>query len=338
MTGVALALAIGALGSAAGVMVLLRLRAHLPVALPNPRSLHRGPIPRVGGLALWAGFAPVALWIANELPGGVAGWLPAWAAIGAISLRDDVHGVPVLARLCVQCAAALWSAAWLLRASVVALPGVAPGAGYLVAVAVIALTLVWGMNLYNFMDGSDGLAGSTTLIGFAALAAAADRDPALRAACIALAAACMPFLAVNRPPARMFMGDVGAVPAGFLAALFAVGGTMRGDWPAWFPALVFLPFLTDATLTLVRRSLRGERVWHAHRSHYYQRLHQLGAGHGGTLALYAAATAGTALTALLVRAHAPALGAAALLAWIALLGLLFAAIDYHWRRKPSATR
>jgi UDP-N-acetylmuramyl pentapeptide phosphotransferase/UDP-N-acetylglucosamine-1-phosphate transferase len=197
---------------------------------------------------------------------------------------------------------------------------------------------VWSTNLYNFMDGSDGLAGATTLIGFAAMAAAADADPALRLACAAIAAACIPFLAVNRPPARMFMGDVGAVPAGFLAAMFGIGGVLRGDWPAWFPALVFLPFLCDATLTLLLRALRGERVWEAHRSHYYQRLHRLGAGHGGTLALYSAATACCALTALVLRARAPQAGAAALVAWIALVAILFATIDYHWRRKPSATR
>lgn len=338
MTGIALALAIGSLGSAAVVFVLLRQRARLPLAVPSQRSLHEGAVPRVGGLALWAGFAPVAVWVASDLPGGVAGWLPAWALVAAISLWDDARGAPVLVRLCVHSAAALWSAALLLRVSVGALPGVAPGAGYLAAVALIALAMVWSMNLYNFMDGSDGLAGATTLIGFAALGAGADADPPLRLACFALAAACIPFLAVNRPPARMFLGDVGAVPAGFLAATFGIGGALRGDWPAWFPALVFLPFVADATVTLVRRSLRGERVWEAHRSHYYQRLHQLGAGHRGTLALYAGATAASALTALALRALAPELGMAALLAWIAGLAIVFATIDYHWRRKPSATR
>lgn len=338
VTRVALALALGALGSALAIGVLWRLRARLPLAQPNARSLHQAPVPRVGGVALWAGFAPVGAWVANDLPAGAAGWLPAWLAIGVISLLDDARGVPVATRLVVHAACALWSAAWLVRASVGALPGVAPGGGYVVAVALIALAIVWSMNLYNFMDGTDGLAGATTLIGFAAMAIAADDDPPLRLACAALAAACIPFLVVNRPPARMFMGDVGAVPAGFLAAVFGIGGALRGDWPAWFPALVFLPFLADATLTLVRRALRGERVWEAHRSHYYQRLHQLGAGHGGTLALYAAATTASALTALLLRARAPQLGTLALLAWIALAAILFATIDYHWRRKPSATR
>ena len=338
MTARLLALAIGVLASAAVTALLLRAGPRLPVAAPNERSLHRDPVPRVGGLAIWAGYLPVAAWVGADLPGGLAGWLPAWLAIAAISLRDDVRGAPVLVRLAVHAAAALWAAAWLVRMPGSALPGVVPSGTYLLAVALIGLTIVWSANLYNFMDGSDGVAGATTLIGFAAYAVAADTDTPLRLACLAIAAATIPFLAVNRPPARMFLGDVGAVPAGFLAAVFGIGGALRGDWPAWFPVLVFLPFVGDASATLLRRLLRGERVWEAHRMHYYQRLNQLGAGHRGTLALYAAVTAGAALTALVCRARAPEAGNAALLAWCIGLAVLFAAIDYHWRRKPSATR
>ena len=85
----------------------------------------------------------------------------------------------------------------------------------------------------------------------------------------------------------MFMGDVGAVPLGFLAAALGVAGVVQNTWPAWFPVLVFLPFLADATVTLAARAFRGEPVWQAHRSHFYQRLNTLGAGHRGTLAVYA---------------------------------------------------
>jgi UDP-N-acetylmuramyl pentapeptide phosphotransferase/UDP-N-acetylglucosamine-1-phosphate transferase len=338
VTEILIALGTGGLASAAVTALLLHSAASLPHAAPNARSLHRHPVPRVGGLAIWAGFLPVAAWVGVDLPGGFAGWLPAWLAILAISLRDDMSGAPVPVRLAVHLAAALWIAAWLTRMPGSMLPGVVPGGRYLVAVAVFALAIVWAANLYNFMDGSDGVAGATTLIGFAAYAAAADADQPLRLASLAIAAAALPFLAVNRPPARMFLGDVGAVPAGFLAAVFGIGGALRGDWPAWFPLLVFLPFVGDASWTLVRRLLRGERVWEAHRMHCYQRLNQLGAGHGGTLVLYAGITAATALTAVVCRSYAPASGAAALLAWCIALAVLFAAIDYHWRRKPSATR
>ena len=335
-TTVACALALVLSGLA--IVVLLRLARRLPVATPNARSLHGEPVPRVGGLALWAGFLPAALWVAPDLPGGAMGWLPAWLALAAISLTDDARGAPVLVRLAVHAAAALWTAAWILRVPGAVVPGVAPGSGYLVAVTLAALAIAWSSNLYNFMDGSDGLAGAMTLIGFAAFALAATDDAALRIAAAALAAASVPFLVVNRPPARMFLGDVGAVPTGYLAATFAIAGVARGLWPAWFPLLVVLPFAADATATLARRLVRGERVWEAHRSHYYQRLHQLGAGHAGTLAVYGAAGVGCAITALVCRAYAPGAGGAALLAWIAAFGVLFAAIDYHWRRRPSATR
>jgi len=337
MTTTALACLLAAALATAAIAALLRYARHLPVALPNDRSLHAHPIPRVGGLALWAGFLTIALWLAPALPGGTVGWLPSWLALLVVSLVDDVRGAKVTLRLAVHVAAAVWAAAWILRMPGTIVPGVAPGTGYGVAVGLAALALVWASNLYNFMDGSDGLAGAMTVIGFGALGLAAT-DTALRAAALALAAACVPFLAVNRPPARIFLGDVGAVPAGFLAAAFGIGGIVQDAWPAWFPLLVFLPFAADATATLLLRLLRGERVWEAHRSHYYQRLHQLGAGHAGTFAVYAAAALACALTALACLAFAPSAGVPALVAWCVAFALLFAAIDYHWRRKPSATR
>ncbi len=333
---VATAAALGLAGSAGVVLAILRLAPRLPAAAPNARSLHRAPVPRVGGLALCAGFLLGAGGSVGDLPGGAAGWLPAWLVLAVVSLWDDARGAPVSARLAAQAAAGLWAAAWLLRMPGSALPGVAPGVAYLPGLAVVAVILVWSANLYNFMDGSDGLAGAMTLVGFGALALGADADPALRVATTALACAAVPFLAANRPPARLFMGDVGAVPAGFLAALLGLGGALRGDWPAWFPALVFLPFAADATVTLLRRAWRHERVWEAHRDHYYQRLHRLGAGHPGTLAVYGGAMLGTSATALACRAFAPHAGTAALLAWCAAHAMLFAAIDYHWRRRPSA--
>ena len=338
MLATALAGVVALVLSAFAVALLLRNAARLPVALPSERSLHGRPIPRVGGLALWAGFLPVGLWLAPGLPGGWAGWLPAWLAIALVSLLDDARGAPVALRLAVHVAAALWAAGWILRMPGGVLPGVAAGSGYVVALVIAALAIAWCANLYNFMDGSDGLAGATTLIGFATLACAAGDDVALRTATLALAAACVPFLVVNRPPARMFLGDVGAVPTGFLAAAFGIGGVVQDTWPAWFPVLVFLPFIADASATLVRRLVNGERVWQAHRSHYYQRLHQLGAGHAGTLAAYVVATLGCAVTALACYALAPAAGPVALAAWCIAFAGVFAAIDYHWRRKPSATR
>ena len=124
----------------------------------------------------------------------------------------------------------------------------------------VGLVIAWSTNLYNFMDGTDGLAGTMGVVGFAAYGfAALAADPARiegivsAPAFLALAAAILPFLAVNKPRATLFLGDVGAVPLGFLAAAFGAAGVVYGMWPAWFPVLVFLPFIADATLTLLRR-------------------------------------------------------------------------------------
>ena len=129
-------------------------------------------------------------------------------------------------------------------------------------------------NLYNFMDGADGLAGLMAVIGFGAMAAAAfiANDLALSMACAAIASAGAGFLAFNFPPARIFLGDAGSIPLGFLAAMLGAHGAHSGAWPWWFPLLVFSPFIVDASVTIARRLISGERIWIAHRNHYYQRL------------------------------------------------------------------
>jgi UDP-N-acetylmuramyl pentapeptide phosphotransferase/UDP-N-acetylglucosamine-1-phosphate transferase len=99
--------------------------------------------------------------------------------------------------------------------------------------------------------------------------------------CAGVAAAAAGFLCFNFHPARIFMGDVGSVPLGFTAGALGLVGWRSGAWPLWFPLLVFAPFILDATVTLLRRALRGEKVWQAHRSHYYQRMVQMGLGHRG---------------------------------------------------------
>jgi UDP-GlcNAc:undecaprenyl-phosphate GlcNAc-1-phosphate transferase len=316
-----------ALAAAAGVVALGRLARYLPQAPPNVRSLHERPMPRVGGLAIWAGFIPVAL-ACPPLPGiATPAWVAAWFAVAAVSLVDDWRGAHPLLRLAVHAAAGLFAAITLLGP-------LAPWAASRVAGVVLAtLAIAWSANLFNFMDGSDGLAAAMGIVGFSAYALAAGIAGAPAHVYVALAAATVPFLVVNLPPARVFMGDVGAAPLGFLAAVFGIAGWRAGVWPGWFPLLVFLPFAADATVTLARRVGRRERVWEAHRSHYYQRLHQLGAGHGGTLAAYGGLMAATAATAMTVLALRPDAGWWALAVAASIVAALFARIDYHWGRK-----
>ena len=335
--------ALAATLSAITVWLLRRGAFALPRDVPNARSLHARPVPRAGGYAVWVGFLAAAIAFAPAYPGGWIGWLPAWAALTAVSGLDDQREVRVVPRLAVHAGAALWAAAWLATQW----PGGSNDAATIVpATIAAALLIAWSSNLYNFMDGTDGLAATMGAVGFTAyglaamapataVMAGAPSPYASAPAFFALAAAIVPFLAVNRPRASMFLGDVGAVPLGFLASAFGLAGIAGGAWPAWFPLLVFLPFIADATLTLARRARRRERLWEGHRSHFYQRLHQLGAGHGGTLAVYAAVMVGAAATALACRRWAPAAGWWALAAWFAVVVMLFATIDYHWRKKTN---
>ena len=319
--------------SAIALGVLRAVSSRLPHALPNARSLHGSAIPRAGGWSIWAGFIPVAMAWPPLFPGGLWGWLPPFAALILVSARDDARSMPVAWRLVVHLAAATWiAAALVLDGGIADATGSVTPSMLLQGIAIV-LVVAWSLNLYNFMDGSDGLAACMTITGFGAYAAASALGSRVEPAYLALGVAVLPFLAVNRPAATMFMGDVGAVPLGFLAAGFGLAGVVQGVWPAWFPLLVFLPFWGDASVTLIRRLMQRERIWEAHRDHYYQRLVRLGAGHLGTLALYGVWMLATALCALWFLARAPGLGYVGLLAWVIVAGALFAIIDYHWRRQ-----
>jgi UDP-GlcNAc:undecaprenyl-phosphate GlcNAc-1-phosphate transferase len=255
------------------VRVLLSRFARLALDRPNERSLHATPVPRTGGVALVLGVGAGALLGAGPL------WLPAFCALGlaAISFIDDLRSLPTLARLAAHLAMAALSCWYLL----------APMHPLEVAAAVLAVA--WLTNLYNFMDGSDGLAAGMALFGFGALALAAfgAGDTALAVFSASIAGAAAAFLRFNFSPARIFLGDVGSVPLGFLAGALGLAGWRSDDWPLWFPLLVFAPFIFDATVTLLRRLARGEPVWRAHREHYYQRAVRMGAGHRATaLAAY----------------------------------------------------
>lgn len=232
---------------------------------PNERSLHSVPTPRLGGLGVTAGALPL-ISLAGGAPLIAIAVCAAFLAI--VSLIDDMRSLPIEVRLPAHLAAAI--AAVLAFASPVG--GAAPWGWVESALAVVAIA--WMANLFNFMDGSDGLAGGMAVIGFAILAiAAADaRSMPLTLAAVAISSAAAGFLLFNFPPARVFLGDSGSVPLGFLAGALGAWGVTLGAWPVWFPILVFSPFIVDASVTVLRRLFAGERVWRAHRSHFYQRL------------------------------------------------------------------
>jgi UDP-N-acetylmuramyl pentapeptide phosphotransferase/UDP-N-acetylglucosamine-1-phosphate transferase len=250
----------------AAVLHLVLGRARLPLDRPNDRSLHSSPVPRSGGFVLVP--AIVLAWILLPVPPPTS-LLVAVSGLCLVSMLDDVRGLPIALRLACHVGAAALVAVNLLAAD---------SAWIEVAIAVLALG--WMTNLYNFMDGSDGLAGGMTVIGFCIYGFGAwlGGDSALASTCFVVAAGASGFLLHNFHPARVFLGDAGSIPLGLVAGSLGLLGWVRGIWPLWFPVLVFSPFICDASVTLLRRLLRGERVWRAHREHYYQRLVRSGWG------------------------------------------------------------
>lgn len=301
-----------------GFLLHTRLGLRLAPDLPNERSLHRAPIPRLGGLGVVLAILAAA-WCAGAEFHGLA-WLAGGLAL--VSLADDLRGLPAWLRLCAHLAAA---AAWVF--TVLPAPTFWLGAG-------LVLLLAWSINLYNFMDGANGLAGGMALIGFGSLAAAAwlGGDARLALFCLAVAAAALGFLVFNFDPARIFLGDCGSIPLGFLAGALGLWGWARGAWDGIAPLLAFLPFLADASLTLARRALRGERVWHAHREHYYQRLVRMGWSHRRLALAAYGLMLGCGLLVLLPPPARPV----ALLAALAVHGALFLGVDRLWRRHCDA--
>jgi UDP-N-acetylmuramyl pentapeptide phosphotransferase/UDP-N-acetylglucosamine-1-phosphate transferase len=134
----------------------------------------------------------------------------------------------------------------------------------------------------------------------------------------------------NFPPARVFLGDAGSIPLGFLAGGLGFEGILEGAWPWWFPVLVFSPFIVDATLTVVRRALRGERFWRAHREHCYQRL-ALGGWPRRRLALAAyALMIAMATAALLALRQGAAERWAIIFVCLAVYAVLLTAVERHF--------
>lgn len=303
---------------------LARGRAsQLALDKPNARSLHAVPVPRTGGLGLLLGIAASWFIIAPKLSWT---WWMALALVIVVSLTDDLRGLHASARLGAHLLAATLAAFALLPTDT---------APWLIAAVILGIG--WLGNLYNFMDGSDGLAGGMALIGFGTYAAASyfagSTQFALMNLAIALAAG--GFLLHNFHPARIFMGDAGAVTLGFLAATQGLIGWLQRDWTWWFPLLVFSPFIVDASTTLARRTADRARIWQAHRDHYYQRLVQLGWGHRRTALVEYGLMTFCGATALAGLRWSPVGQLALLLAVTMLYVLIIGLIEIAWRKHQA---
>jgi UDP-N-acetylmuramyl pentapeptide phosphotransferase/UDP-N-acetylglucosamine-1-phosphate transferase len=317
------AVALGACAATLWALLRSGLAWRLATDIPNDRSLHTRPTPRVGG---W-GIVPVSvvlIWLIAP-----ALWLPALAAalLAALSQIDDRRGLPARVRFGAHAAA------------VAALVAVYPADVPWWALAAMAVLLVWLVNLYNFMDGSDGLAGGMALFGFGGYAIAASvsvhQNATLALAAVVVAGAAAGFLLFNFHPARIFLGDAGSIPLGFLAGALGYWGWREGVWPVWFPALCFAPFIGDASVTLLKRLLRGEKFWQAHREHYYQRLVQSGWGHASTAWVWYLFMVAGIMLAIWALQFAVLYQWLVVVVWAAVLALAGLCIDRRWRRHAS---
>jgi UDP-N-acetylmuramyl pentapeptide phosphotransferase/UDP-N-acetylglucosamine-1-phosphate transferase len=272
-----------------------------PIDHPNDRSLHQIPTPRMGGVAMVASALAgiilatvMAFPMARGMTDGIERspqvlWiLGGMFFLAAVSFLDDRKGMPVWLRLsCHVFAASAVVVVGEVSLSSIRIPGWGEIALGWLATPITVMFLVWMTNLYNFMDGMDGFAGGMTVLGFGMMACLFWMDDRQLLFCLALvqAAAALGFLMHNFPPAKIFMGDVGSIPTGFLAGSVAVLGCRQGAFDFWVPLVIFSPFILDATVTLIHRALRGERVWNAHREHYYQRVVLSGWSHRRTVSV-----------------------------------------------------
>lgn len=251
--------------------------------VPNERSSHSVPTPRGGGLAIaftaLGGiiFAAVLHWIDWNLATALVG---GGAMIAAIGWIDDHRSLSALTRFAVQFLSAAWAIYWL-----GGLPSLSIGSATLhmgmVGSILGIVGIVWAINLYNFVDGIDGLAAgeaiSTGVIGGLILLAMGQKG--LATVSLIIAAANAGFLPLNWAPARLFMGDVGSGMLGYLFAVLAIASENSGAVPLLLWVLLLGAFVFDATVTLCRRIAHGERWYHAHHSHAYQRMVQAGKSH-----------------------------------------------------------
>jgi Fuc2NAc and GlcNAc transferase len=243
--------------------------------IPNARSSHTNPTPRGGGLAI------VAVVLGGVLVGASRDWLSGnlsmallgGALVALVGWIDDRRGVKPSVRAGIHFVAAAWAVYWLHADGVTS--------GHVVNYAIMVVVVAAAINFYNFMDGIDGLAATEaiTASGAAAVLFWHAGYPSLGFVSLLVAAASAGFLYWNWSPARIFMGDVGSGFLGYVFGVLALATRHTASIPATIWLILLAVFIVDALLTLLRRVVRAERWYEAHKSHAYQRYVQAGYGH-----------------------------------------------------------
>lgn len=324
--------------SAGACAMLIRVAPRFSLMdFPGRRSLHSQATPRVGGIAVLLGTVLAILWDGNlswPISTSAMWVVAAFAVVFLVSLADDMWNVSPAARLVCHIIAVglIWMGGWFPEA--VQLPG-----GYVVSLSPWfgIPAMVWMINLYNFMDGMDGLAGGMTVIGFSVfalfglLAGIDNYNYVLISGAVASAA--MGFLLLNFPPAKVFLGDAGASSLGFFAGFMCLWGQADGIVPIWIGVLVFSPFIADSSVTVLIRAVRGQRIWLPHREHFYQRLALSGWGRRKSVLFWYLLMFGVAVTALFVLNADPIWELLAVLIWLVIFSLSAGMISWISRRR-----
>ena len=267
----------------AGFMRSFALRRNL-VDLPNARSSHVSPTPRGGGVSIVSAFlsATLILFAIHLLDMKTTfAMVVGGGAIAVVGFLDDRRHLPARLRFLVHVAAAMLVVAVLGGISEHSLSAWGIKQSW-IGFVLSLLVLVWATNLFNFMDGIDGIAGSESV--FIGLAGAwlnwmQGGDPGLTAAMLCLSTASCGFLVWNWPPARIFMGDVGSGFLGFMLATLALAASRQGRIPFEVWPILGGVFVVDSSVTLIRRLIRGDRWYEPHRIHAYQHLARRLRGH-----------------------------------------------------------
>jgi Fuc2NAc and GlcNAc transferase len=306
--------------------------------IPNERSSHSSPTPRGGGFAIavttLGGIAVAASldWVSRDLAIALIG---GGAMIATVGWIDDHRSLSPLTRFAVQFMSAAWAMFWLGGLPSLRLGGVTLHLG-VAGIILGSIGIVWAINLYNFVDGIDGLAAgeavSTGVIGGLLLIGVGK--PALAIIALLIAAASLGFLPLNWAPARLFMGDAGSGLLGYLFAALAVASENTGGIPLMLWVLLLGVFIFDATVTLCRRIAHGHRWHQAHHSHAYQRLVQAGRTHAQVSSMILLFNFLLAILAI-VAWKEPALFLAAIVAGALLLSVAYLAVE---RIKPMHTQ
>lgn len=264
-----------------GAIRRLALRRQL-LDVPVARSAHSIPTPVGGGLSIVLLFVLLSTFFYSQDLFGASLYLGLIGAIvvAAVGLFDDLYQLHVLWRMPLHFTAALWSVWWLGDIPAIDVAGFMVDQQWLIRLLAV-VALVWLLNLYNFMDGIDGLAATELLfVNLVSLLLVINTD-ALEIALLSLVliSGAAGFLLWNWPPARIFMGDVGSGFCGFVLGLLAIISMQSGLMTVWTWVILLGVFITDSTFTLLRRLWRGDRWYEGHASHGYQHAARLYKSH-----------------------------------------------------------